>query len=107
MIHAATMVSAGVYMVIRIFPILSAGAEHGELTTAMMVMAAIGAFTALFSATIAVAQNDIKRVLAYSTISQLGFMGLPMLSSKRCSSWVPAQSFMGWSTGYCIRVITK
>ncbi len=74
MIHAATMVSAGVYMVIRIFPILSAGGGHGELTPPMMTMAFIGAFTALFAATIAVAQNDIKRVLAYSTISQLGFM---------------------------------
>jgi len=74
MIHAATMVSAGVYMIIRIFPLLSAGAEHGEMTTAMTAMAVIGAFTALFAATIAVAQNDIKRVLAFSTISQLGYM---------------------------------
>ncbi|MBN1536561.1 MAG: NADH-quinone oxidoreductase subunit L [Anaerolineales bacterium] len=75
MIHAATMVSAGVYMSIRVFPLLSAGMhEGGQLTSAMMVMAFIGAFTALFSATIAVAQNDIKRVLAYSTISQLGYM---------------------------------
>jgi NADH-quinone oxidoreductase subunit L len=74
MIHAAAMVSAGVYMVIRVFPLLSAGAEHGALTSTMTVMAFIGAFTALFSATIAVAQNDIKRVLAYSTISQLGYM---------------------------------
>ncbi|RME06125.1 MAG: NADH-quinone oxidoreductase subunit L, partial [Anaerolineae bacterium] len=74
MIHAATMVSAGVYMVIRMFPLLSAGAEHGHLTSAMTAMAFIGAFTALFAATIAVAQNDIKRVLAYSTISQLGYM---------------------------------
>ena len=74
MIHAATMVSAGVYMIIRIFPLLSAGAEHGHLTSAMTAMAFIGSFTALFAATIAVAQNDIKRVLAYSTISQLGFM---------------------------------
>jgi NADH-quinone oxidoreductase subunit L len=74
MIHAATMVSAGVYMVIRMFPLLSAGMEHGHLTDPMNVMAFIGAFTALFSATIAVAQNDIKRVLAYSTISQLGYM---------------------------------
>ena len=73
MIHAATMVSAGVYMVIRIFPILSAGAEHG-LTPAMSALAVIGSITALFAATIAVAQNDIKRVLAYSTISQLGYM---------------------------------
>ncbi len=74
MIHAATMVSAGVYMIIRIFPILGAGATHGELTTPMLVVSIIGSFTALFAATIAVAQNDIKRVLAYSTISQLGFM---------------------------------
>ena len=74
MIHAATMVSAGVYMVIRMFPLLSAGMQHGYLTDPMRVMAFIGAFTALFAATIAVAQNDIKRVLAYSTISQLGYM---------------------------------
>jgi NADH-quinone oxidoreductase subunit L len=74
MIHAATMVSAGVYMVIRIFPLLSAGSDHGSLTTVMVVMSFIGAFTALFAATIALAQNDIKRVLAYSTISQLGYM---------------------------------
>jgi NADH-quinone oxidoreductase subunit L len=74
MIHAATMVSAGVYMVIRVFPLLSAGMEHGHLTPPMSMMAFIGAFTALFAATIAVAQNDIKRVLAYSTISQLGYM---------------------------------
>ena len=74
MIHAATMVSAGVYMVIRIFPLLSAGMENGQLTSPMMIMAFIGAFTALFAATIALAQNDIKRVLAYSTISQLGYM---------------------------------
>ena len=75
MIHAATMVSAGVYLVIRFFPILSAGYEAGgPLTTPMMAMAVIGSFTALFSATIAVAQRDVKRVLAYSTISQLGFM---------------------------------
>ncbi len=73
MIHAATMVSAGVYMVIRIFPILQAGSDHG-LTAAMSALAFIGALTAIFAATIAVAQNDIKRVLAYSTISQLGFM---------------------------------
>ena len=68
MIHAATMVSAGVYAVIRMFPLISLD----PLT--MSIVAFIGAFTALFAATIAVAQNDIKRVLAYSTISQLGFM---------------------------------
>lgn len=75
MIHAATMVSAGVYMSIRVCPLISAGMqEGGHLTSTMMVMSFIGAFTALFAATIAVAQNDIKRVLAYSTISQLGYM---------------------------------
>ena len=68
MIHAATMVSAGVYMVIRIYPLLSLDPRT------MSVVAFIGAFTALFAATVAVAQNDIKRVLAYSTISQLGYM---------------------------------
>ncbi len=76
MIHAATMVSAGVYLVIRMYPILSAGGspETGAFTTPMVLMAVVGAFTALFAASIAVTQNDIKRVLAYSTISQLGFM---------------------------------
>ena len=68
MIHAATMVSAGVYAVIRMFPLLSLDPQT------MGVVAFIGAFTALFAATIALAQNDIKRVLAYSTISQLGYM---------------------------------
>jgi NADH-quinone oxidoreductase subunit L len=75
MIHAATMVSAGVYMVIRMFPLITAGWIEGmppNLT--MSIIAFIGSFTAIFAATIAVAQNDIKRVLAYSTISQLGFM---------------------------------
>ncbi len=74
MIHAATMVSAGVYMVIRIFPLVTADWHGHGLTTTMSVIAFIGTFTAIFAATIAVAQNDIKRVLAYSTISQLGFM---------------------------------
>jgi NADH-quinone oxidoreductase subunit L len=70
MIHAATMVSAGVYAALRMFPLLQAD----QAGTALTVIAFIGAFTALFAATIAVAQNDIKKVLAYSTISQLGFM---------------------------------
>jgi NADH-quinone oxidoreductase subunit L len=75
MIHAATMVSAGVYMVIRMFPLITAGWSEGmPLNPTMSTIAFIGAFTALFAGTIAVAQNDIKRVLAYSTISQLGFM---------------------------------
>jgi NADH-quinone oxidoreductase subunit L len=75
MIHAATMVSAGVYMVIRFFPLISAGWHQGDvLNPTMTIMASIGAFTALFAATIAMAQNDVKRVLAFSTISQLGYM---------------------------------
>ncbi|MFC2028560.1 NADH-quinone oxidoreductase subunit L [Chloroflexota bacterium] len=74
MIHAATMVSAGVYATIRMFPLITADFSGHGLTTTMSIIAFIGAFTALFAATIAVAQNDIKRVLAYSTISQLGFM---------------------------------
>lgn len=75
MIHAATMVSAGVYLVIRFFPLISAGWHPGEvLNPTMTIMASIGAFTALFAATIAMAQNDVKRVLAFSTISQLGYM---------------------------------
>jgi NADH-quinone oxidoreductase subunit L len=75
MIHAATMVSAGVYLVLRFFPLLTAGWHEGSpLTPTLTFVAFIGAFTALFAATIAIAQNDVKRVLAYSTISQLGYM---------------------------------
>jgi NADH-quinone oxidoreductase subunit L len=75
MIHAAAMVSAGVYLAIRIFPLVTMGWEPGSaLTPAMTAMMLIGSFTALFAATIALANNDIKRVLAYSTISQLGYM---------------------------------
>ncbi len=70
LIHAATMVSAGVYLIIRTFPLMAAGPHE----TTLHFIAFIGAFTALFAATIALAQNDIKKVLAYSTISQLGFM---------------------------------
>jgi NADH-quinone oxidoreductase subunit L len=74
MIHAATMVSAGVYMLLRMYPLLSLGAGEHSLSIPMTAMAAIGTFTALFAATIALAQRDVKKVLAYSTISQLGFM---------------------------------
>jgi len=66
LIHAATMVAAGVYLVARTFPMMTADA--------LVVIAYIGAITAFISATIAIAQNDIKKVLAYSTISQLGYM---------------------------------
>ncbi|GAB4111824.1 MAG: NADH-quinone oxidoreductase subunit L [Roseiflexaceae bacterium] len=67
LIHAATMVAAGVFLVARTYPIFVA-------SQALPVVAAIGAFTALFAALIACAQFDIKRILAYSTLSQLGFM---------------------------------
>ena len=70
LIHAATMVTAGVYLMARIAPLLAL--TPGVATT----IAVVGAATALFAATIACAQNDIKRVLAYSTISQLGYMFL-------------------------------
>ena len=73
MIHAAAMVSAGVYMVIRMFPLLAGTAEHGHVPT-FDAMTWVGAFTALMASTIALAQNDVKKVLAYSTISQLGYM---------------------------------
>ena len=72
MIHAATMVSAGVFLLVRMFPIFAFSGEVSSGT--LQFVAFIGAFTALFAATIAVAQWDIKRVLAYSTISQLGYM---------------------------------
>jgi NADH-quinone oxidoreductase subunit L len=76
MIHAAAMVSAGIYAIIRMYPLFETGGHphDGVLTSPLMLMAIVGAFTALFAASIAVAQNDVKRVLAYSTISQLGFM---------------------------------
>ncbi len=74
LIHAATMVSAGVYLVARIFPLLHVVVEVEHHNPTMGVIAFIGAFTALFSSTVAVAQNDIKGVLAFSTISQLGYM---------------------------------
>lgn len=70
LIHAATMVTAGIYMIARCGAIFSASA------TAMTVVAIVGATTALFAATIALVQTDMKRILAYSTISQLGYMVL-------------------------------
>jgi len=70
LIHAATMVTAGVYMVVRCNVLFRLAPE------AMAVVAGIGAFTAIFAAVIAIAQNDIKKVLAYSTVSQLGYMFL-------------------------------
>lgn len=77
LIHAATMVAAGVFLVARVYPLMAVGGvtDHGlTVTTALTVITWVGAITAVFAATIAVAQNDIKRILAYSTVSQLGFM---------------------------------
>ena len=71
LIHAATMVTAGVYLMVRINPILAVSAGY-----AGWIIAGVGAATALYAATVAVAQNDIKKVLAYSTVSQLGYMFL-------------------------------
>ncbi len=68
LIHAATMVNAGVYMVARVNPIFA------ESPAAMWVVASIGVFTAIFAAAIALTQNDTKKVLAYSTVSQLAYM---------------------------------
>lgn len=70
LIHAATMVAAGVYLVARMYPVYLSDTSH----IALNVVAYTGAFTALFAASIGIAQNDIKRVLAYSTVSQLGYM---------------------------------
>src|SRR5690606_35424709 len=70
LIHAATMVAAGVYLVGRMFPFFSA--------ETLVIVAYVGAITAIFAASIALVQDDIKRVLAYSTLSQLGYMMLAL-----------------------------
>ena len=80
LIHAATMVNAGVYMVARANPIFA------EAPTAMLVVAIIGTFTAIFAAAIALTQNDIKKVLAYSTVSQLAYMFMAL----GIGAWVAA-----------------
>ncbi|HHW35832.1 MAG TPA: NADH-quinone oxidoreductase subunit L [Bacillales bacterium] len=72
LIHAATMVAAGVYLVASLFPLFSAS------PTAMTVVATVGGITAIFAASIGLVQKDIKRVLAYSTVSQLGYMMLAL-----------------------------
>src|SRR5690606_35469328 len=72
LVHAATMVTAGIYLVARWYEIFLAAPD------AMMVVAIVGALTAFLGATIATTQNDIKRVIAYSTVSQLGYMALAL-----------------------------
>ncbi len=80
LIHAATMVTAGIYMVARSFPIFDAS------DTARLVVAVTGALTAIIAATIGITQFDIKRVVAYSTVSQLGYMAFAL----GVGAWIPA-----------------
>jgi NADH-quinone oxidoreductase subunit L len=83
LIHAATMVAAGVYMLCRVFFLLDVPGSH-----ALEVIAWIGGFTSLLAALIAVQQNDIKRILAYSTLSQLGYMIMAVgLSSPKAAMY--------------------
>ena len=81
LIHAATMVAAGVFLIARTWPLFEAAPDW-----TLSIVLGIGAFTALAAATIAVAQTDIKKVLAYSTVSQLGFM----FAALGAGAWVPA-----------------
>src|SRR5205823_11604811 len=75
LIHAATMVAAGVFLVARVYPLMSGSVDAVPTgTAALQVVTWVGAITAVFAATIAVAQTDIKRICAYSPVSQLGFM---------------------------------
>ena len=78
LIHAATMVVAGVYLVARMFPLFIGFAPH-----TLHLVAYVGAFTAFYAASVACAQSDIKRVLAFSTISQIGFMMVASVSAPR------------------------
>ena len=87
LIHAATMVAAGVFLIARVFPLMAADQALTLVPVhALTVVAFIGAITALLGACIAVAQNDLKRVLAFSTVSQLGYMMLAI----GVGSWVAA-----------------
>ena len=106
LIHAATMVAAGVYLVARTYDIFV------QSPTAMLVVAYIGGFTALMAATMALVKKDIKRVIAYSTVSQLGYMMLGLglgsytagvftstttPSSRPSCSFAPAASSTRWT----------
>ncbi len=91
LIHAATMVVAGVYLVARMFPLFIAYAPD-----VLHWVAYIGAFTALYAAVVACVQSDIKRVLAFSTISQIGFM---MVALGVCTSADPHEGGLGYMAG--------
>ncbi len=87
LIHAATMVAAGVFLMARVFPLLDADVLGvAGYSPALVVVAWVGAITAVFAALIAVAQSDIKRILAYSTVSQLGYM----MMALGVGGWVAA-----------------
>ncbi len=87
LIHAATMVAAGVFLIARVYPLMAADQALAAVPVhALTVVAFIGAITALLGALIACAQNDIKRILAFSTVSQLGYMMLAL----GVGSWVAA-----------------
>ena len=91
LIHAATMVVAGVYLVARMFPLFI-----GYAPEVLHWVAYIGAFTALYAAVVACVQSDIKRVLAFSTISQIGFM---MVGLGVCTSILPHEGGLGYMAG--------
>ncbi len=76
LIHAATMVAAGVFLVARLYPLFAAPTGAAGESVALQAVVWVGAVTAVFAALVAVAQNDLKRILAYSTVSQLGYMFL-------------------------------
>lgn len=91
LIHAATMVVAGVYLVARMFPLFIAYAPE-----TLHLVAYVGAFTAFYAASVACVQSDIKRVLAFSTISQIGFM---MVALGVCTSADPHHGGLGYMAG--------
>ncbi len=91
LIHAATMVVAGVYLVARMFPLFI-----GYAPEVLHWIAYIGAFTAFYAASVACAQSDIKRVLAFSTISQIGFM---IVALGVCTSMNPHEGGLGYMAG--------
>ena len=84
LIHAATMVNAGLYLVARMFPFFGAEALHGDLVDLAFIIAAIGGITAVMAAAIAFVQNDLKKVLAYSTMSQLAYI----FTGLGCALWL-------------------
>ncbi|HIZ04509.1 MAG TPA: NADH-quinone oxidoreductase subunit L [Candidatus Phocaeicola gallistercoris] len=91
LIHAATMVVAGVYLVARMFPLFI-----GYAPETLHIVAYVGAFTAFYAASVACAQSDIKRVLAFSTISQIGFM---MVALGVCTTANPHEGGLGYMAG--------